>query len=92
MQSGNERLLQANQEIPWQKLSTMGMAGQLQIKAGIGRSRRAARLMCQKQPEGCVGRGVSQCDPRVAAWEAMKKDREVTSGRRAMRTARPQPS
>ena len=58
MQSGNKGLLQANKEIPWQELPAMGMAGQLQIKARIGRRCRAARLMRQKQPERRVGRRI----------------------------------
>ena len=45
----------------------MGVAGQLQVEARVGRSRVAARLVRQQQPHRGIGWRSVKCEPGVAA-------------------------
>ena len=47
MQAGGEGLLEADEEIPGPELSTVGVAGNLQLKAGVRGILCAARLVRQ---------------------------------------------
>jgi len=49
MQSGDERLLEPHEEIPWEELPAVSMSGKLQMKTCIRGGHGAARLMGQQQ-------------------------------------------
>ena len=55
----------------------MGVAGQLQVEARVGRSRCAARLVRQQQPHRGTGRRSVQREPRVAAVARVEMVRAV---------------
>ena len=50
MQSGDERLLEPDEEVPWEELPAVGVPGQLQMKTRIGGGHGAARLVGQQKP------------------------------------------
>ena len=67
MQARGKRLLKAHKVTPGPELAAVRMAGQLQVKARVGRRGCTARLVCQQQFEECLLRRVGHRRVRVAA-------------------------
>src|SRR5512141_3253756 len=77
LEAGGERLLEAHEEVPGQKLSTVRVSGQLQMESGVRGDERGARLVRKEYPGARAFRGAGSGCTRVAAMRRIEMMRTV---------------